>query len=167
MGNSYANRQGSLALQVPVICAARVNHDGKAACAGNRIGGVGRVGGHAGDLHHHAPDRRPAKIWKTHKGLEAAVDCVLAQLNAGMAKGPPPNFTHVVSVVTPGQVEEIIPKQIPSGRGELYVVRFTAEDDGTTNMVLFSTLDGLDKRVEHAMDPCLEKSHAPAKVKAQ
>ncbi len=109
----------------------------------------------------------PAKIWKTHKGLEAAVDCVLAQLNAGMAKGPPPNFTHVVSVVTPGQVEEIIPKQIPSGSGELYVVRFTAEDDGTANMVLFSTLDGLDKRVEHAMDPCLEKSHAPAKVKAQ
>jgi hypothetical protein len=47
------------------------------------------------------------------------------------------------------------------------VVRFTAEDDGTTNIVLFNTLDGLDKRVEQAMEPCLEKSRAPAKVKAQ
>jgi hypothetical protein len=92
---------------------------------------------------------------------------MLAQLNASMAKGPPPNFTHVVSIVTPGQVEEIIPKQIPSGRGELYVVRFTAEDDGTTNVVLFSTLDGLDRRVEQAMAPCLEKQSSKPKVKAQ
>jgi hypothetical protein len=109
----------------------------------------------------------PARIWNTHKGLQAAVDCTLAQLNVSMAKGPPPNFTHVVSIVTPGQVEEIIPKQIPRGTGELYVVRFTAEDDGTTNVVLLSTLNGLDKRVEQAMEPCLEKSHARAKVKAQ
>jgi hypothetical protein len=107
----------------------------------------------------------PAKVAKVHKGLEAALDCVLAQLNTKMAKGPPPNFTHVVSVVTPGQVEEIIPQQIPSGRGELYVVRFTAEDDGTTNIQLFSTLNGLDKRVEEAMSPCLQGS-GQSKVKA-
>jgi hypothetical protein len=106
---------------------------------------------------------RPAEVAKTHKGLEAAVDCVLAQLNANMSKGRPPNFTHVVSIVTPGQVEEIIPQQIPSGRRELYVVRFTAQGDGTTNVVLFSTLDGLDKRVEHAMAPCLESSSTHAK----
>jgi hypothetical protein len=65
----------------------------------------------------------------------------------------------------PGQVEEIIPQQIPSGRGELYVVRFTAEDDGTTNIQLFSTLNGLDKRVEEAMSPCLQGS-GQSKVKA-
>jgi hypothetical protein len=66
-----------------------------------------------------------------------------------MAKGPPPNFTHSVSIVTPGKVEEIIPQQIPPGSGELYVVRFTADDSGT-EVALFSTLGGLDKRVEHA-----------------
>jgi hypothetical protein len=99
---------------------------------------------------------RPADNWKTTQEFQKTVDCVLAQLNRDMAKGKPPNFTNSVKVVTPGKVEEIIPQEIPSGTGELYVVRFSAEDDGSTNVVLYSTLSGLDKRVEKAMTPCLQ-----------
>jgi hypothetical protein len=99
----------------------------------------------------------PAEIYKSKVGLQQAVDCALTRLNAVMAKGPAPNFTHSVSIVTPGKVEEIIPQQIPPGRGELYVVRFTAEDSGT-KVALFSTLDGLDRRVETALSPCKEEA---------
>jgi hypothetical protein len=106
---------------------------------------------------------KPAELAKTHKGLDAAVDCVLARLNASMSQGKPPNFTHTVSVVTPGQVVEIIPHEIPSGGGELYVVRFMAAADGTTNVTLFSTLEGVDRRVENAMAPCIDKPPKPPK----
>lgn len=74
-----------------------------------------------------------------------------------MAKGPPPNFTHSLNIVTPGKVEEIIPQQIPSGSGELYVVRLTAEDSGT-EVTIFSTLDGLDRRVKNALSPCKQNA---------
>jgi len=96
----------------------------------------------------------PAKVYKSKDGLEQAVNCALNALNAKMGKGPPPNFTHSVSVVTPGKVEEIIPQQIPPASGELYVVRFVAADDCGTDVTLFSTLGGLDKRVEQALGPC-------------
>lgn len=75
-----------------------------------------------------------------------------------MAKGPPPNFTHSLNIVTPGKVEEIIPQQIPSGSGELYVVRLTAEDSGT-EVTIFSTLDGLDRRVKNALSPCKQNAN--------
>ncbi len=99
----------------------------------------------------------PAEVYNTKDGLQQAVDCALTQLNTSMAKGPPPNFTNSVSIVTPGKVEEIIPQQIPPGSGELYVVRFTAEDSGT-DVAIFSTLDGLDRRVKKALSPCKENA---------
>lgn len=96
----------------------------------------------------------PAKVYSTKAGIEQAVTCALNALNMAMGKGRAPNFTHSVSVVTPGKVEEIIPQQIPPANGELYVVRFTAEDSGGTQVMLFSTLNGIDKRVEKALEPC-------------
>ncbi len=93
-------------------------------------------------------------VYTTTDGLDQAVSCALNALNAAMGKGPAPNFTHSVSVVTPGKVEEIIPQQIPPAPGELYVVRFTAGDSGDTQILLFSTLGGLDTRVERALEPC-------------
>jgi hypothetical protein len=110
---------------------------------------------------------RPAEIWRAKAGIQKVVDCVLAQLNTSMSKGRPPTFTHSVRVITPGRVEEIIPQQIPSGSGELYVVRFVANDDGTTEVTLFSTLEGLDKRVEHAMAPCKGNGSAVTEVSGQ
>jgi hypothetical protein len=95
----------------------------------------------------------PAEVYKTPDAFQQAVDCALTHLNATMAKGPPPNFTHSVNIVTPGKVEEIIPQQIPSGSGELYVVRLTAADSGT-EVTIFSTLKGLDRRVKNALSPC-------------
>jgi hypothetical protein len=96
----------------------------------------------------------PAAVYTTKDGIEQAVACALNALNTAMSKGPAPNFTHTVSVVTPGKVEEIIPQQIPPAPGELYVVRFTAEDSGDTQVLLFSTFGGVDKRVEKALEPC-------------
>lgn len=100
---------------------------------------------------------RPAEVYNTKDGLQQAVDCALTQLNTTMAKGPPPNFTHSLRIVTPGKIEEIIPQQIPPGSGELYVVRFTAEDSGT-EVTIFSTLDGLDRRVKKALSPCKQNA---------
>jgi hypothetical protein len=108
----------------------------------------------------------PSLTWKTRDGLQQVLDCVLAQLNTKMSKEPEPRFTHSVSIVTPGKVEEIIPQQIPPSRGELYVVRFTADDSGT-QVQLFSTLEGLDKRVEQALAPCKEKAHPVATTTGQ
>jgi hypothetical protein len=92
------------------------------------------------------------------KGLKETSDCALKQLNDTMSKGRPPTFstfTHSVSIIEAGKVQEIIPQQIPSGVGELYVVRLTAEQGGT-EVKLFSTLnDRLDKRVKSALSPCL------------
>ncbi len=102
----------------------------------------------------------PAAVYTTKDGIEQAVTCALTALNTAMGKGPAPNFTHSVSVVTAGKVEEIIPQQIPPASGELYVVRFTAEDSGGTQVMLFSTLGGLDKRVEKALKPCGEPRSA-------
>jgi hypothetical protein len=167
MGNFRSNRQGTRVTASPRTEAAKLDGTVKPLRIATRLASSAVLAASLAACTITPRTGAPASISKTHKGLQAAVDCVLAQLNASMAKGPPPNFTHVVSIVTPGQVEEIIPKQFPSGSGELYVVRFTAEDDGTTNIVLFSTLNGLDKRVEQAMAPCLEKSNAPAKSKAQ
>ena len=99
----------------------------------------------------------PAEVYKTPDAFQQAVDCALSQLNTSMGKGPPPNFTHSVSIVTPGKVEEIIPQQIPPGRGELYVVRLTAEESGT-EVTIFSTLEGLDRRVKNALSPCKQNA---------
>jgi hypothetical protein len=105
----------------------------------------------------------PTEVYKSKAGLDQAVDCALTRLNTTMGKGPAPNFTHSVTVITPGKVEEIIPQQIPPSRGELYVVRLTALDSGT-EVTVFSTLEGLDRRVKNALDPCKE-SHAPKQPK--
>ena len=94
------------------------------------------------------------------------MNCVLAQLNDSMARGRPPNFTHSVRIVTPGKVEEIVPQQIPAGSGELYVIRLVANDDGNIEVTVFSTLDGLDKRVQNAIDPC-KKGNPATKAAAQ
>ncbi|MFZ2019661.1 MAG: hypothetical protein WAU90_13435 [Methyloceanibacter sp.] len=109
---------------------------------------------------------RPADIWLSKGGLQQTVNCVLGQLDDSMAKGRPPNFTNSVRIVTPGKVEEIVPQQIAGGSGELYVVRFVANDDGNIEVTVFSTLDGLDKRVQKAIDPC-KKSDLAAKPAAQ
>jgi hypothetical protein len=109
---------------------------------------------------------RPADIWLSKGGLQQTVNCVLAQLNDSMAKGRPPNFTNSVRIVTPGKVEEIVPQQIAGGSGELYVVRFVANDDGNVEVTVFSTLDGLDKRVQNAIDPC-KKGNLAVKPAAQ
>ena len=109
---------------------------------------------------------RPADTWLSKGGLQQTVNCVLAQLNDSMAKGRPPNFTHSVRIVTPGKVEEIVPQQIPAGSAELYVIRFVANDDGNIEVTVFSTLDGLDKRVQNAIDPC-KKGNLATKAAAQ
>ena len=78
------------------------------------------------------------------------------QLNKTMSKGHPPTFsafTHSVRIIEAGKVQEIIPQQIASADGELYVVRLTGEQGGT-EVKLFSTLD-LDKRVKSALSPCI------------
>lgn len=107
----------------------------------------------------------PTEVYKSKAGLDQAVNCALGRLNSTMGKGAAPNFTHSVTVITPGKVEEIIPQQIPPGRGELYVVRLTALDSGT-EVTVFSTLDGLDRRVKNALDPCRETPHGPKPKKA-
>jgi hypothetical protein len=102
------------------------------------------------------PRGAPPAVWHVKKGLQKTSDCALMQLNNTMSKGHPPTFstfTHSVRIIEAGKVQEIIPQQIPSGDGELYVVRLTGEQGGT-EVKLFSTL-GLDKQVKSALSPCI------------
>jgi hypothetical protein len=146
-----------------------VNHDGEAAYSGDGGKNLGDCLGSplGGGLRNHAAYRgaRPTSGYQRVDSSKT-VNCVLAQLNDSMAKGRPPNFTHSVRIVTPGKVEEIVPQQIPTGSGELYVVRFVANDDGNIEVTVFRTLDGLDKRVQNAIDPC-KKGNLAVKPAAQ
>jgi hypothetical protein len=139
--------------------AADVKQHGEGPSASTGGGFCSRLDGHAGDgLRHHTTHRAAGRSLQDPRCVSAGRRLRPHSPQRHDGEGASPKlFTHSVNIVTPGKVEEIIPQQIPSGSGELYVVRLTAADSGT-EVTIFSTLKGLDRRVKNALSPCKQNA---------
>jgi hypothetical protein len=68
----------------------------------------------------------PFKIGLANADLQKTSDCVLTGLKKSV---PDPTITTSVKMIDPGKVEEITGTS--ADEGEIYVIRLTAENDGT------------------------------------